>query len=99
MEETFKVVDGYDRSKNPRVLTVRKFTLTDIRAMLLVNAPRVYLSLDRNGKARNIRVNGSLKTWKKDPNRFGRGFKYGMYENFRLDTQGMLDTLVVEVTE
>jgi len=97
--ETFVVVDGYDKSKNPRTLTVRKFTIEDIRAMLLVNAAREYISLDRHGKARNIRVNGNLKTWKRDTSRFERSFKYGMYEYFRLNTQGMLNTLVVEVVE
>lgn len=95
-QETFTVLDGYDRSKNPKSLLVRKFTLEDIKAMEK-ETDKGYKALDRLGKVRDIRANGKLRTWKKDPNRFERSFKYGMYENFRLDTQGMLDTLVIEV--
>jgi hypothetical protein len=53
--------------------------------------------LDRQGKARDIRPNGAMKTWKKDPTRFERGFKYGLYESFRLNTQQMLDGLLFPI--
>ena len=102
-QETFTVIDGYDKSKNPKTRTVRKCTLDDIRAMVpgttifQTDRGSSYLMLDRQGKARNVRANGKVKTWKRDPNRFERSFKYGMYENFRLGTQGMLDSLVFEV--
>jgi len=94
--ETFAVIDGYDRSKNPKTLTIRKCTLEDIKAMANGDCTS-YLALDRMGKARHVRANGKLKTWKRDSNRFERSFKYDMYENLRLDTQGMLSTLVFEV--
>ena len=92
------VIDGYDKSKNPRVYRVRHFTLEDIKAMANDTTSH-YKALDRTGKLRDIRANGSLKTWKRDTSRFERGFKYGMYENIRLNTEGMLNTLVVVVGE
>lgn len=92
------VVDGYDTSKNPKVYRVRHFTLEDIKAMSN-ETTRHYKSLDRVGKLRDIRANGKLRTWKRDTSRFERSFKYGMYEHLKLDTQGMLNTLVVVVGE
>jgi predicted membrane-bound spermidine synthase len=93
--ETFRVVDGYDRSKTPREITVRKFTLDDIER--LETGRGEVLILDRHGKARRARLNGGLKRWKRDATRFEQSFSYGMYEHFRLTTQEMLDQLVVEV--
>lgn len=95
-QETFAVIDGYDKSKSPKTLTVRKCTLEDIRAMANEHKSH-YMMLDNQGKVRTVRANGSLKTWKRNASRFERSFKYGMYEHLRLDTQGMLDRLVFEV--
>lgn len=95
-QETFTVIDGYDKSKTPKTLTVRKCNVGDIVAMIESHNTS-YLMLDSNGKARNVRANGKVKTWKRDPSRFERSFKYGMYEHFRLNTQGMLDNLIFEV--
>jgi hypothetical protein len=92
----FIVTDGYDMRKNPRTFKVRHFTLEDIKAMIDDNT-RYYKALDRVGKLRNIRANGKLRTWKKDPSKFERSFKYGMSEHIKLNTEGMLNTLVVAV--
>jgi len=98
MLEVFTVVDGYDKSKTPKTLTVRKFTLEDIKAMR-DNPTKYYKALDKVGKLRDIRANGKLRTWKRDTSRFERSFKYGMYENWKLNTEGMLNTLVVVIEE
>jgi len=97
--KVFTVVDGYDMRKNPKIHTVRHFTLDDIKAMANETTSH-YKALDRIGKLRDIRANGKLKTWKRDTSRYERSFKYGMYEiNIRLNTEGMLNTLVVVVGE
>jgi len=95
LQDTFRVIDGYDRSAHPRSLLVRKFTLQDIER--LETGRGEVLILDRHGKARRARMNGGLKRWKRDATRFEQSFSYGMYEHFRLTTQQMLDQLVVEV--
>lgn len=96
--EVFTVVDGYDMRKTPITYRVRHFTLEDIKAMLNENTSH-YKALDRVGKLRDIKANGKLKTWKRDTSRFERSFKYGMCEHLKLDTEGMLNTLVVVVGE
>ena len=93
--DTFKALDGYNKKT---VYTVRHFTIDDIKAML-TGYQSEYHILDKLGNVRRCRPNGKLKTWKKDPLRFERGFKYGLYENFRLDTAGMLSELVHIVNE
>jgi hypothetical protein len=97
-QEGFTAIDGYDKSKTPKTLQVRRFTLEDIRAMQAGTTTH-YKMLDSQGKVRGVRANGKLRTRKRDTSRFERSFKYGLYEHFKLDTQGMLNTLVVVVGE
>lgn len=93
MAETFTAIDGYDKKT---VHTLRRCTLDDIRAMR-TDWGREYLFIDLKGQVRRCRPNGRLQEWKRDPERFERGFKYGMYETWRMTTQDMLDRLVFEV--
>lgn len=93
--ETVTLVDGYDRTKTPRRITFRRFTMDDIRG--LGSYGHTYWFEDNQGKARQVRVISRLKTWKRDPNRFECSFKYGLYENVRWDTKDMLAKLLVEV--
>ena len=90
---TFTIIDGYDKKT---VYRVRRFTLDDIRAMQN-SWNGTYKIIDKNGMLRDCRPNGALKTWKRDPTRFERSFKYGMYEYFRLNTEQMLAELVVVI--
>lgn len=94
--KTFTIEDGYDKTKHPRLLTVRNFTLEDIRG-LAASSQHEVLFIDRECNARKCRTNGRLKTWKRDPLRFEQSFTYGMYEHFRLTTHEMLKMLIVEV--
>ena len=96
-EPTITVEDGYNRNKTPVMLTLRKCTIDDLQAMAQGKYYGTIKMLDKNGKARDIRPNGSMQTWKKDATRFERGFKYGMYETFRLDTQQMLNELLFPI--
>ena len=87
--ETFTLVSGYDHKT---VSTFRKFTIEDIKHI----RGEQYI-IDKRGEYRRCRPNGSVRTWKRDPNRFECSFKYGMYEYFRLNTEEMLQQLVVMV--
>ena len=33
-----------------------------------------------NGVSRTVKVNGKVRTWKRDPNRIAVPYKYGLYE-------------------
>ena len=37
-------------------------------------------ALANNGQSRTVKINGKVRTWKKDPNRIEVPYKYGMYE-------------------
>lgn len=92
--ETFTLVNGYDKRKTRETRTFRKFTVEDIKAL---NHIRHAYIIDKRGEYREVRTNGRVKTWKRDPLRFECSFKYGFYENFRLNTEEMLTQLVVMV--
>ena len=92
--ETFTLVNGYDKRKTRETRTFRKFTVEDIKS--LDSSSRVYI-IDKRGEYREVRTNGRVKTWKRDPMRFECSFKYGLYENFRLNTDEMLTQLIVMV--
>jgi len=96
LQETFTLVNGYDKRKTRETATFRKFTLTDIAGILATGQTHFYF-IDKRGEYRQCRRNGQVKTWKRDPLRFECSFSYGMYEHFRMNTQEMLDNLVVRL--
>ena len=49
------------------------------------------------GDAKQVRRNGAIKRWKRDPNRVEIPVKYGLYEHVRLDAS-YLDRVLIEVT-
>ena len=89
LHETFTLVSGYDHKT---VSTFRRFTIEDIK-----NISGEQYIIDKRGEYRRCRPNGAVKTWKRNANRFECSFKYGMYEYFRLNTEEMLQQLVVMV--
>jgi len=82
------------RKKVADRINLRQITLDEAKAL-----ESYFVSLyvlDRNGNAARVRRNGAVKRWKRDPDRIEVSFKYGMYENFRLDTLGVLRDIYVE---
>ena len=85
--EIFEVKSGYSKDK-----TVKKFRrITFEEAKALVN--HCYI-LDRNGNYRQVKINGKVKTWRRDPNRIEIPCKYGMYEYFTLTERDYTDLLI-----
>ena len=37
-------------------------------------------AMDTRGQSRTVKVNGKVRTWKRDPNRIEVPYKYGLYE-------------------
>lgn len=81
------------RKKVKDTINLRQITLDE--AKTLRNRDNVWV-IDRNGNAASVRVNSSVKRWKKDPDRIEIGFAYGLYEKFRLDTLSILRDIYVE---
>ena len=90
--KTIEAPSGYDRSKNPEVKRYRSITLEEAKNLSYGHAN----ILDRHGKVRNIKINGKVRTWKRDPNRIEIPCKYGLYECFTLTSRDYTD-IVVEV--
>lgn len=88
--DPIQLVNGYDRSKNPEVLTLRP-----LAGCALLNDSRTELWARCNdGKARHVRFSGAAKTWKRRAN-IERPFKFGMYENGRATAQGPGDPVTL----
>ena len=50
-----------------------------------------------SGDARECKINGKVRTWKRDHNRIGIPLKYGMYEYWTVDLREGLDRLLKTV--
>ena len=92
----FILRDGYDRRKHPRHRLYRRMTIEE--AKQLCGGEHVSF-IANDGTARYVKVNGRVRTWKREPGRVGVPVKYGMYEYAvfcALDAVHM-DRLIVEV--
>lgn len=49
---------------------------------------------DVAGNARRVKVNGKVRTWKRDATRIEVPCKYGMYEYFTLTARDITDVLI-----
>lgn len=93
MGSTLMLVDGYARSKRGQEpKPFRRMTRAEI--LSLHYGAHVHL-IANDGKVRTAKVNGSVKAWKRDPNRFEVALKYGMYEYVRWDAATCLERLVI----
>lgn len=54
---------------------------------------------DGRGNARTVKVNGKVRTWKRDPNRIEVPYKYGLYEYGVLTASDISDVLIEVPTE
>jgi hypothetical protein len=48
----------------------------------------------QHNTARQVKVNGAVRTWKRDPNRIEVPCKYGLYEYFTLQARDITDVLI-----
>ena len=85
MSNTIVAVSGYNKTK----LELTPLTLDELKA--LRGGEHLHF-LDRHGKARDCKINGKCKTWKRDLNRIEVPCKYGLREYFTVYTVGELFT-------
>lgn len=84
-DEIEVLADGYSRSRNPD--TARYRPLTPAEARGLRYGQRVPFK-SKDGTVREVKVNGAVKTWKRDPNRLEVPVKFGLYECARFEAIG-----------
>ena len=92
IDGTFEVVDGYDRNKVKRRVRVRRLTLDEIKS--LVNHADI---IANDGTLRRVKINGRVRTWKRDASRVEVPVKYGMYEYATFGANEALQRFVVVV--
>lgn len=84
-----------DRKKTPDVAEYRNMTKEELLALTYNDHPQVIL---RNGRVGNVKINGAVRTWKRDPNRVEIPVKYGMYECYTFSLDEALSRFVVQVS-
>lgn len=78
----FSVVHASDRKKNPDKILVRCLTFDEVLA--LQSGQRVPF-IRNDGRLSEVKINGKVRTWKRDKDRIEVPVKYGMYECGTLD--------------
>lgn len=95
VDGTFMIRDGYapKRVKTPApMIKVRRMTLDEIKSL---GSHAKMIAND--GTLRDVKINGRVRTWKRDSNRVEVPVKYGLYEYATFDTSEALERFVVVV--
>ena len=82
----------YGNSKDIGIF--RRMTLTEIKSYRGSHCWVVSIS----GSAVRVKINGRIRTWKRDANRIEVPIKYGLYEYGTLSAAEALDTMLIEVS-
>ena len=89
-----KLAYNSDRKKSPTLYNFRNLTRDEILG--LSGHCKVIL---RNGRVGEVKINGKVRTWKRDQDRVEVPIKYGMYEFHTVDLNEALEKFVVEENE
>jgi hypothetical protein len=84
--------NGYDRSKHPKQFNFRRMTLEE--AKKLERGNKVWFEAN-DGTARQIKVNGKVRRWKREPDRIEVPCKYGLYECYTFTNRDLERLLIV----
>src|SRR3990167_9477060 len=88
------IEDGYSWLKAKPLIAVRNLTLPEVKAL---SAGSHVEFVANDGTLRRLKINGAVKTWKRDSKRVEVPVKYGYFECARLATAEALRRLVVRV--
>jgi hypothetical protein len=103
---TFQLRNGYAKRKGHSHLTRNSVPVESEDLMTFrnpANVAEMYNHCSTNshiwvrtaqGTAKTVKVNGAVRTWKRDPNRIEVPCKYGLYEYFTLQAQDISDVLI-----
>jgi hypothetical protein len=96
METTIQLVNGYDR-KRKELLTFRN--PSDIAELVShCNSNSHIWFRSNDGLARQLKINGSVRTWKRDAGRIEIPVKYGLYE-YGTFTADDISRVLIPVTQ
>ena len=88
-----KLFSGYDRRKNREIMRFRNpDSIAEMISHCNANCHIWFKAND--GTARQCKVNGAVKTWKRDANRVEVPIKYGMYEYGTFETRDIERILI-----
>ena len=92
-QTTFKLDCGYARGK---IQDTRKFrNPASISEMMEWCDTHQHIELkDKQGRWRTVKVNGKVRTWKRDSERIEVPCKYGLYEYFVLTARDIDNVLI-----
>ena len=91
---TLTVFSQGDRKVKPTPVTVRPMTRDEVIALSYGDHPALILYSGRLGA---VKVNGALRTWKRDVDRVEIPVKYGMYECATLSLDEAMRRFVVVI--
>jgi len=86
-----KLALNSDRKVTPDLAEYRTLTKDEVLSLKYGDHPSVIL---RNGRVGTVKVNGKVRTWKRDANRIELPVKYGLYECATLSLDDCLTRLV-----
>ena len=92
--ETKMLVMQSDRKEHPTALPFRAMTRAEVLA--LSYGDHVWIVL-LNGRVGEVKINGKVRTWKRDPDRVEVSVRRGMYEYATLSMELALEQFVVPV--
>lgn len=72
--------------------TFRQMTLAEVLALTYATSHIWFKA--RDGSARQVKVNGKVKRWKRQPERFELPTKYGLYEYHTFSNSDLSNLLV-----
>lgn len=91
---TFQLRSGYaNRGKPGELMTFRN----PVNVAEMVNHCNSHHHIwvrTQHNTAKQAKVNGAVRTWKRDPNRIEVPCKYGLYEYFTLEARHITDVLI-----
>jgi len=93
-ETTMKLAHFTDRKKTPDLHEYRPLTRDEVLAL---KAGQTVEFIRNDGKVGSIKINGAVRTWKRDPNRVEVPVKYGMYEYATFDLDEAMRRMVKRV--
>lgn len=94
---TFQVRNGYSRSKTPEYLTVRNPVSLAEMVDHCTQHEHIWV-LDLQNNARQVKITGRVRTWKRDASRIEVPYKYGLYEYGVFDASD-IGRILIPVTE
>lgn len=95
-KQVLELIDGYDKTRKTKAKWRNPSNVAEMIEHCSKHSHIAFLSTD--GTSRTAKVNGKVRTWKRDPNRVEVPIKYGMYE-YGTFTASDIDRVLIPMGE